>query len=190
MTFSEHEWVGIKTAPFSVMPRFQPFFSLAALTVVILALGSVRAATDNLSTDWSDSSNPNAPWTYLVNGSAAAAGTRGQDTFLPPGPPPIWGSNFQGWSKDNGSQDTYLDIQPSDIYGHTPGGGGSIAIDWTSSIDGTIDLSGATWHLRDQFLDRANDWSLSVGGNVVASGILAAGIATVDQILGGSTSPV
>ena len=146
-------------------------YSLAGPVVLLLSVPlTVGAATYNLSADWSDLTNPNSPWSYLVNGTVASSGgARTGDTFAAPGAPPIWGSGFLGWSKNNGSADGFLDLMPGDVYGHT----GAIAIDWTSPITGTIDLSGATWQLRN--IGRLNDWSVSLGSTVLTSGTIVSG---------------
>ena len=53
---------------------------IANVILILTVLGSsgysLRAAPYNLATDWSDTSNPNGVWSYLLNGSLAASGTR------------------------------------------------------------------------------------------------------------------
>ena len=79
-------------------------FTTSALA--LLTTGNLNAATQvyDLKADWSDTSNPNGVWSYLLNGSLAASGTRSADPFDTP--PPIWGidGSYPGWSKSNGSE--------------------------------------------------------------------------------------
>ena len=157
-----------------LMNRLTRFASLTA-AVLGLTAASAHADSYDLASDWSNTSNPDGTWSYLLNGSIASSGIRDSDGFGPPGAPVIWGvaNSYQGWSQDNGSQDSYLDIHPGDIYGHTPGAGGSIQIDWTSPITGTIDFTGDTWALRD--IGRLNDWSVTLGTTLLDSGTTSSG---------------
>ena len=55
----------------------------AVVTVCFLGLGvnSLRAIPYNLAADWSDTSNPNGLWSYLINGTVPPSGIRGGDVF-------------------------------------------------------------------------------------------------------------
>ena len=145
---------------------------IAPVALAVFA-GSAEAQTWDLKTDWSNTSNPNGVWTYLVNGSAPSSpGTRGCDSFGPPGPPPIGGSCYVGWSQSNGSESFGYDLQVGDIYGHD-NPGGPIAIDWTSPFAGLVNVTGGAWMLRD--IGRANDWSVTFNNAVQASGTIFSG---------------
>src|SRR5687767_3705287 len=142
-------------------------YGRTVLLAAIIPFTSATAIVFDLRTDWSNTSNPNGAWSYLVNGAVAPSGTRGGDSFGPPGPPPVWGSGHIGWSQSNGSQNSYLDLQTGDIYGHgetvSP-----ISILWTSPITETVHVTGGVWALRE---GRSNDWSVTLNGStLMASG--------------------
>jgi hypothetical protein len=114
-------------------------FTTSALA--LLTTGNLNAATQvyDLKADWSDTSNPNGVWSYLLNGSLAPSGTRTGDPFGTP--PPIRGSAHEGWSKSNGSELFAHDWIAGDVFGHTPDGN-AIQIQWTSPTAGSIDVTG------------------------------------------------
>ena len=140
-------------------------------SAALLALtANSDAASYDLSTDWSDTINPNSTWSYLVDGDVASAGgARSGDVFHAPGAPPIWGTSFLGWSQDNGSADYFLDLQPGDVYGHS----GVVAIDWTSPAAGFVDVVGSAWQLRN--IGRSNDWQVLLGDTLLVSGTISSG---------------
>jgi hypothetical protein len=148
--------------------------SLVVSVIVLFPLVGQSRVFD-LKTDWSDSSNPNNEWSYLLNGSLGASGLRGGDGFLVN--QLIWGKagSFEGWSKSNGNELPGFseDWQAGDIYGHTPWDG-SIGIRWTSAENCTISVDGSTWAARDIY--RWNDWQLLLNGTtVLASGSVGSG---------------
>src|SRR5437868_10204070 len=135
----------------------------AVVTVCFLGLGvnSLRAIPYNLAADWSDTSNPNGVWSYLVNGAVPPSGIRGGDVFGVP--TPIWGtSSFEGWSRSNG-----------DVFGHTLNNGDPMQIRWTSPTAGFIDVTGAVWGARD--ILRYNNWSISLNGIPLYLGVVGSG---------------
>ena len=118
----------------------------AVVTVCFLGLGvnSLRAIPYNLAADWSDTSNPNGVWSYLVNGAVPPSGIRGGDVFGVP--TPIWGtSSFEGWSRSNGSEGFPHDWIAGDVFGHTLNNGDPVQIRWTSPTAWFIDVAGAVW---------------------------------------------
>lgn len=147
---------------------------VAAVVLLPLCSTALIAQTWDLKSDWSNSSNPNGAWSYWAGLALGTLSTRGSDSFGPPGPPPIWTNashgNYFGWSQSNGSEAFTTDLQPGDIYGHTdPGVNGELGVRWTSSLTGTVRVSGGTWMLRD--IGRSNDWALSLnGGASIVSG--------------------
>lgn len=144
----------------------------AFLFAAVLTIPCVNAQTYDLKTDWSDVSNPNGVWSYLVDGVAPSASIRGSDTFGPPGPPVIWGAGHIGWSQSNGSQSGYLDDEIGDIYGHEEIAA-PISITWTSPSADTVHAFGGLWAMRE---GRSNDWSIVLNGvTLQASGVVADG---------------
>ena len=156
-----------------MQPKSIEITLLIAITAVGLALSADARAVPviyDLNSDWSETSNPNGPWTYEVNGGAASSGIRCCDTFGTP--QQIWGSGFSGWSKSNGSEGFTHDWSTGAIYGHTPSSGG-LGILWSSPNDGIADITGGTWEGRD--IGRGNFWSLSKNGVELTSGNIASG---------------
>lgn len=144
--------------------------TIVILSATLVTLARVDAAVYDLKTDWSNTSNPNGPWSYLVNGAVVGSGIRTGDSFGAPGAPTIWGGGFLGWSQSNGSQNSYLDLQTGDVYGHT----GSLAIDWTSPAAGVAQVDGGAWMLRD--IGRSMQWVISLNGVTIEdSGFLSSG---------------
>lgn len=146
-----------------------PIPCLALAVTCVSALGT----NFDLKSDYSTTSNPNGPWSYLANDSVPGQSIRGGDAFAdPPGAPLVWGGNILGWSQANGSEvanGTPLDLLTGDIYAHT----GPVSVQWQSPLDGTINLQGGIWMLRD--IGRANSFELLVNGAVESSGGIASG---------------
>jgi len=153
---------------------------LAVAVGALVLLGTAAAQADlwDLSADWSNAANPNGPWSYRINGAVAPGpGTRGADSFGPPGAPPIWGDNgsYFGWSQDNGSGSGISSVPAGelllgDVYGHTAG---MLEIRWTSPIAGPIHVSGGAWAIRD--IGRSNDWAVTLDGVTQVSGSVGSG---------------
>ena len=78
------------------------FLGIAVVGLTISPSANAVPIVYDLAADWSDISNPNGVWSYLVNGAIAASGTRTGDTFGTP--QPIWGAGFTGWSQSNGTE--------------------------------------------------------------------------------------
>ncbi len=150
-----------------------PLSRLIAPLIALTAFASPAVAqTWDLRTDWSNTSNPNATWSYITSGGIASGGTRGCDSFGPPGPPHIWGGCYYGWSASNGSESPSLDLQDGDVYGHNDPNN-PIAVAWTSPISGMVSVFGNTWMLRDA--GRNNFWSVMLNNVHQASGTIYSG---------------
>lgn len=145
---------------------------MASIMALFAFAGTAAAQTWDLKTDWSNSSNPNGVWKYLVAGALGASGTRCCDAFGPPGAPPIWGSGYLGWSQSNGSESGSFDLQLGDIYGHDDSQG-RISVMWTSPFAGLVNVSGGTWMLRD--IGRTSNWSVRLNFTPQVSGLIFSG---------------
>lgn len=146
----------------------------------------------NLSADWSNISNPNGPWTYrqgssalpLVPGYSFGASVPGfmpQPAWAPSNTPgnflPVWMKSSQTGTPSGFEPGA---VQPGDVIVHSNdpfNGNGSDAANvlWASPSAGTIDISGDIWWVRA--LGRVNDFSVSVGGTLIATGSIADGSA-------------
>ncbi len=142
-----------------------------ALLVLTCWMPLSRATVYELKSDWSNTTNPNGTWRYVVNGSLATASTRVDDTFGPPGPPAIWGTGHVGWSQSNGSQPA-LDLQVGDIYGH-PEPGFPLALNWTSPVTSHVQVTGSAWMPRD--IGRGEGWEMFKNSTLLTSGTLVSG---------------
>jgi hypothetical protein len=117
------------------------------LTVLVLLglVGNVCASWD-LKADWSNTANPNSPWSY-GGGSGGVfsllptqydnwVGLTGQTAWAPSS------NDIPGWCKSVG--DLFSGgILTGDVFGHIPA-----MIRWTSPVAGTITVTGTTWRPR------------------------------------------
>ena len=110
----------------------------------------------DLTQEWSESSNPNGVWRYLVDGSLASSAKRKGDHWNTT--QHIWGHEHTGWSKSNGTEAFSHDWRMGDVFVHTSEQS-SVAINWISPEDGVVDILGGLWSGRD--IGRSNNWSLT-----------------------------
>jgi hypothetical protein len=160
---------------------------VVSISLGLLTLGfSPRADAGqvyDLASDWSDSTNPNGVWQYgtmspslgftpfpihvndYINvGSPAFTGNQ-----------PAWtdtvdtGSNGspQGLAKSVGN--SLFDFPSGLVGGHTPASSDYLAVKWTATAAGTIDLSGSVWMWRD--LGRHEALSLFVNNSALIGGV-------------------
>ena len=156
--------------------------SAVALSLSLLAgIHTAHAVIYDLSTDWSDTVNPNGVWSY---GDSVGPITMQQSSYLAAGQN-AWAFSNDGpgiiasWLRTSQNGLPQLDYLLGDVItgpwdGNVgqPGRGPASVVRWTSPIDATIDVSDFTWnaHLGG---GQEIDWSLSVDGNVLQSGTLA-----------------
>jgi hypothetical protein len=146
------------------MRRSAAGFLVLAASLCAPASARGQLASD-LRGDWSDAANPNGLWTYRQGTAALTAGTW-TDDFAPQ---PAWVGAFPAvWLRAQST--TGLDVQVGDVVTHS-GNGANVV--WTSPGDGTVDISGGAWMLRD--IGRSNDWFLRKNGVLLSSGSLSSG---------------
>ena len=168
--------------------------SVAMVSALVLCNGTAQAAQSiySLNADWSDTSNPNGPWSYNLNNGPITQ----HQTFW-------WGQAGWGYlwlgdgailkgSSPGGMTDPWgnlvppaHDWQPTDVVLHAlsiPYGGDTsfLNVTWTSPADGTIDISGRAWDAQI-FSDRDVRWSLSVGGETFAERSSVQGLYRTDS---------
>jgi hypothetical protein len=157
-------------------------FTVALVFLACAAGGITKADVYDLAADWSDVSNPNGVWSYYLDDVLGQSSTRttvfdsyenNGDSFAdPPGAPKIWttdsawpGYGYVGWSKSNGSEPSYWDLEAGDVYGYTSYF--VIEIRWTSPVDGPIHVNGGVWTARDFDSsdpdEHVNTWALYHG---------------------------
>jgi hypothetical protein len=149
---------------------------LRASLLLASAAALVHAQTvHDLRTDWSDSANPNTPWTYAHNATAMAGhGNLTIEAWATP-QPGWWSSSPNGvpvWLQANQTLSGY-DWQVGDILTHTPNGGGYTDVRWTSPLTGVVAVTGAVWAVRD--IGRSNNWSLYLNNDLLVSGAVGSG---------------
>jgi len=146
--------------------------SVRFVCLALIGPTSAEAGVFDLGADWSNASNPNGSWSYLLNGAPVGSSTRGNDPFSFPGPPPIWGDAHVGWSKSIGTESPLWDLQSGDVYGH-PENGAFLSIAWTSPVAETVQASGGLWAIRD--IGRSTDWLLLLNGAIIDEGNVFSG---------------
>ncbi|WP_372785271.1 PEPxxWA-CTERM sorting domain-containing protein [Phenylobacterium sp.] len=159
------------------------FVGAAAIAAAALA-GAAQASVYDLKTDWSNASNPNGVWTYRQGVSALPFVASWRPSDLNGVVQPAWAQGntsgaflpgfFQAVAAGSAMCAT-CDWQVGDILDHTTdqanGGGEGIAnVLFTSPSNGSADISGLVWNARS--INRTQDWSLSINGTVVDSGVL------------------
>jgi hypothetical protein len=177
-------------------PLSTRFLVLAAL---IAALCGIALAFDDagrpahaavtvydLATDWSDTSNPNGPWSYN-SGSAFIEGSVANwygDASVPA--QPAWAyaaapgpDHIPLWMKGTRSAPGGLDVMAGDVLVHSWDAANGISttpdanVTWTSPGAGTITISGNTWIASD--LGRSIRWSILINGVEVTAGAIGDG---------------
>ncbi|TWU40845.1 hypothetical protein [Novipirellula artificiosorum] len=138
----------------------------------------------DLSSDWSDTSNPNLAahgvWAYREGTNALPL----VNNWTPLGAV----STQPAWAPSSGEADfipaifrsttDIFDWQTGDIVVHSsdPGSGPSSStanIAWTSTFNTIVNLDGNAWMGRD--IGRGNDWTLLLNGNILSYGHLESG---------------
>jgi hypothetical protein len=167
------------------------FRSLCTFAIVFFFVASGRASTIyDLAGQWSNTSNPNGPWTYREGTSAlplisnydfggTVSGFTAQAAWAPSNAGgsflPVWLQSSQTGTPFGFETGAVL---PGDVIVHSTdnfnGPGHGIAnVIWTAPSAGTIDISGDIWWVRN--ISRVNDFSVSVGGTVISDGSISDG---------------
>src|SRR5262249_43775119 len=94
----------------------------------------------------------------------------------PPNPSP--NTLLPAWFKSSSPVGFTHDWLQGDIVVHTTdaangAGSGPANVTWTSTLDGTVTISGGVWMGRD--IDRANHWALSRNGVLLTEGAISSG---------------
>lgn len=155
------------------------------LITVLILLGAcpllASAVVYDLTSQWSTTNNPNGTWSY-DQGST---------------PLPLYVTNwngcftsaYNGWAPSANagnclpavlqmqSDDPGGDFKTGDILVHSfdnanGGSNGEASILWTAPVDGEITFDGDIWYAHSS-VQRSNDFSLSLGSDVLASGTIA-----------------
>jgi len=153
------------------------------------------ADTFDLTADWSNSANPNGPWSYREGNTVLPL----MSTWVFPGQPAwapgnVSGNFLPGWFRavpgDTGASFCGgCNWQPGDVVVHTndafngnPALGNANVL-FTSPISGVADISGLLWNARNWVgfgTPRPQQWDLFVNGVLLDSGSLP-GDGTIDR---------
>ncbi len=164
------------------MVRFSSLLGgAAALGAFYLSAAAANATTYDLKSDWSNTNNPNGVWTYLA-GTEVLPSLNGADWGGYGFGPGFANSASMGYGfapvifQYNGSAPQSVDASAGDIVAHTQtndsnAGAGDFSVEFTSPAAGTATISGEVWYAHVG-VDRWQDWTVSVGGTVLASGTL------------------
>jgi uncharacterized protein (TIGR03437 family) len=169
--------------------------------VLTLHVAAAAGATYDLSSNWSNTLNPNGPWGVNVGAIKlpSVANWNGDNTTWSTScDQPAWaptnasGDFLPAWMQVNACAAKYFPIDPNntptgnvlagDIVVHTnDGGNGNLALGSANlvftvpaSAVGTYVITGAFWSARlaDISTTRPQDWQVTVNGAVVGSGVL------------------
>ena len=153
---------------------------ILSATLILFLASPICNAEDvfDLSTDWSDSTNPNGEWTYREGSNAlplVADWITEQSAWAPSADA---GNFLPGWFRSTADGLIGLDLLTGDVAVHTTdsfngAANGPANVIWTSPGAGTITIAGAVWMARD--IVRSNDWSLLHNGVPLTGGSISSG---------------
>jgi len=155
------------------------------LTRLLAFTAAASAQHFDLRADWSETANPNGPWSYRHGSTPlphvdAWQRALGGWTVFQPG----WARSEDAntrlpfWFRSNGSETFPHDFLAGDVVVHTVDDGNGVGsgpanVAWTAPSFGHVTITGALWMGRD--IGRSNHWSFFVAGNAVSSGDVATG---------------
>lgn len=160
----------------AVLVKWAKLLRLFAVSAFAALPAIAVAQTWNLRTDWSETANPNGPWSLNagatplphISGSTLPGGTL---------------TNQPGWAPCSDCRGFWFkavvtppntDWLLGDVVVHTQDQGNQPAanVTWTSPVNGFASVSGSVW-MDDFFSARGNQWNLYIKGALVSSGQLS-----------------
>ncbi|USN98619.1 MAG: hypothetical protein H6810_10670 [Phycisphaeraceae bacterium] len=145
----------------------------------------VFGQTWDLVADWSDTDNPNGPWSY--NGSPGVPITNHLDDY-DPSTASAFGSPQPAWAEAVFPQNNHVPVwfkRVSDYSGFdipigAVGMHGTeaddppqwVGVSWTSPVDEAVDLSGVVWYAHTG-IQRSSNWQIRVNNIVITGGTVA-----------------
>lgn len=156
--------------------RLQSCVAVALATLPIVASAGLSW---DLRRDWSDSANPNGPWSYNNDNTTL---THIGGSTLPGGAlvsQPGWAScsSCRGFWFKSSIVPINVDWKIGDIIVHTQDQyispyDHAANVTWTSPISGMINIIGNVW-MDDYYAARGNQWNLYIKGILASSGQLS-----------------
>ena len=176
-----------------LITRTSQFGNTVGMNWTVIFTEQPAQLTYDLRTDWSDTQNPNGPWSYnegnnplphtgcaFLNCSpwtnCQPAWARGDVCPTQGGNSPVIPAVFKAIAND--WEALQYDIQPGDIILHSRddangSGNGEGNITWTASTNGFVTVSGGVWSAAD-FLGRGNHWSIHLNATILTEGDVSA----------------
>jgi probable HAF family extracellular repeat protein len=156
--------------------------TLTMVLAMALCCPRAEAAVFDLNANWSDTTNPNGPWSYNEGNNVLSNHVNAWEQSLSY-QQPAWADSETGtdrlpaWFKATGVEPG-MDWQIGDIVVHTHDyangvGNGTANLTWRSPLDGTADVSGFVWIARD--IGRAETWDLYLNEILLTSGEIFSG---------------
>lgn len=177
---SSGRFFGVPSTPGLARARLRVTDSAGTTDEADVRLEAKARDSWSLTHDWSDSSNPNGPWSYESPTGTPIA--RPLDDWDPAdccfdAPQPAWATapwpelnHEQVWFKI-AAPSTLVDLPIGRVGSHGNGGGfGATGIRWVSPVTGSILIDGHTWMGLKR--GRRMDWALSHNALHLASGSL------------------
>jgi hypothetical protein len=165
------------------MKALGPIIFAALISVVAPSIGN--ATVYNLSSDFSNTANPNGVWSYVYGGNPLAhqaAATANGNPLIPATAGGYFstGPDLNANTPDvlkaavNGSAagGTNNDFLAGDIVIHSPNDGTALSIVWTAPTAGTIDFSSGIWYAHSS-VSRANTASVLLDGTLLNSAVIS-----------------
>ncbi|MES2195761.1 MAG: PEPxxWA-CTERM sorting domain-containing protein [Pseudomonadota bacterium] len=151
--------------------------ALAAIFMAFAAPSTGHAVTYNLSTDWSNSANPNGVWSYVYGGGTLVPHQPAASANGNPLVPATAGGYFSTGSDLNQNTPDVLraavngsaaggtnsDFLVGDIVIHSVNDGSTLSIRWTAPSSGQIDVDALVWYAHSS-VARSNTVSLLLDG--------------------------
>jgi hypothetical protein len=161
--------------------------ALVPLAALLLAWTGAAGAAPiwDLTTDWSDATNPSGPWAYRHGAELLPhvdSWEGGTGYFAEP--QPAWARHDLNSTRipclfrSSANVVTDHDFTFGDVVCHTRDdangvGSGEANVAWVSPVEGTINVEGAVWMGRD--IGRSNHWSLWLNATKLTEGDIASG---------------
>lgn len=159
----------------------------AASAAALAMTAQAHAATSNLTTNFSNASNPNGGWSFTAGGtalahfpqpstpnslnSAAANGYwgTGADFFAAPFILKTTANGASTGAYNNG------DFLAGDVLVHGPNNGSAVSINWTAAGAGSISFTSSIWYAHS-IVSRSEDVSVFLNGTSLGSVTVTNGI--------------
>lgn len=164
----------------------KPLHTLLPLVTALCCTAAQAATVYDLSSDFSNASNPNGVWSFTQGSTplehyssstantlnpALANGYWGTGSNLNVNTPEVAKATTNGSTTGAYSNADFLN---GDVILHStnPGTGAPLFINWTAPAAGTIDVSGLTWYAHSP-VSRSNDVLVTLGANTLTNGVVS-----------------